>query len=84
MNPVLKYQNQPSKNQNQPNDSEKYLCDYCGHLLGSKDTFRRHLMTACHDKIKEHQCYICSYSTARLDSVRRHLKSKHSKRSRGN
>ena len=57
--------------------TEKYLCDYCGHLLGSKDTFRRHLMTAHHDKIKGHQCSICSYSTARLDSSRRHLKSNH-------
>ena len=74
MNPVLKYQKQLSKYQN---DSEKYLCDYCGHLLGSKDTFRRHLMTTHHNKITEHQYSFCSYSTARLDSISRHLKSKH-------
>ena len=35
------------------------------------------LMTTHHDKIKEHQCSICSYSTARLDSIRRLLKSNH-------
>ena len=47
MNSILKYKNQS-------NDSEKYLCDYCGHLFGSKDTFKRHLMTANHNKTKEH------------------------------
>ena len=53
MKSVLKYQNQPSKYQNQPsNDSEKYLYDYCGHSLGSKDTFRKHLMTAHYSKPK--------------------------------
>ena len=80
MNPVLKDKKQPSNHQN---DSEKYLCDYCGHLLGAKDTFRRHRMITHHDKTKEHQCSICGYSTARLDSIRRHLKSNHhSKRAR--
>ena len=74
MNPVLQYQKQPLKYQN---DSEKYLCEYCSHLLGLKDTFRRHLMTTHYNKIKEHQCSICGYSTARLDSIRRHLKSNH-------
>ena len=34
-------------------------------------------MTAHHDKIKEHQCSVCGYSTARLDSIGRHLKSNH-------
>ena len=76
MNSILKYQSESF------NDSEKYLCDHCGHLLGSKDTFR-HLMTTHHNITKEHQCSICSYSTTRLDSIRRHLKSNdHSKRAR--
>ena len=34
-------------------------------------------MTAHYDKTKEHQCSICGYSTARLDSISRHLKSNH-------
>ena len=34
-------------------------------------------MTTHHNKIKEHQCSICGCSTARLDLIRRHLKSNH-------
>ena len=61
----------------------KYFCEYCGHLLGSTDSFRRHLKTIHYSKSSEHMCSICSFSTMRLDSIRRHLKSNHhSKRAR--
>ena len=62
---------------------EQYLCEYCGQLLGSLDTFRRHLKTIHCSKTREHKCSICGFSTRRLDSIRRHLKSNHhSKRAR--
>ena len=62
---------------------EQYLCEYCGQLLGSLDTFRRHLKTIHYSKTREQKCSICGFSTRRLDSIRRHLKSNHhSKRAR--
>ena len=62
---------------------ENYLCKYCGHLLGSKDSFRRQLKTIHYSKTREHSCSICGFSTVRLNSIRRHLKSRHhSKRAR--
>ena len=33
-----------------------YLCEYCGQLLGSLDTFRRHLKTIHYRKTREHKC----------------------------
>ena len=56
---------------------EQYLCEYCGQILGSSDTFRRHLKTKHYSKTREHKCSICGFSTRRLDSIRRHLKSNH-------
>ena len=78
-------QSNPStiKTKMNPAYEEKYLCEYCGHLLGSKDSFRRHLKTIHYSKTREHSCSICGFSTIRLDSIRRHLKSSdHSKRAR--
>ena len=67
----------------QTNMDEQYLCEYCGQLLGSLNTFRRHLKTIHYSKTREHRCSICGFSTRRLDSIRRHLKSNHhSKRAR--
>ena len=61
----------------------KYLCEYCSQLLGSMDSFRRHLKTIHYSKTREHKCSLCGFSTMRLDSIRRHLKSNHhSKRAR--
>ena len=55
----------------------KYLHEYCGQLLGSLDTFRRHLKTIHYSKRRELKCSICGFSTMRLDSIRRHMKSNH-------
>ena len=63
--------------------AKQYLCEYCGQLLGSLETIRRHLKTIHYSKTREHKCSMCGFSTMRLDSIRRHLKSNHqSKRAR--
>ena len=60
-----------------------YLCKCCGQLLGSLDTFRRHLKKIHYSKTREHNYSICGFLTMTLDSIRRHLKlNHHSKRAR--
>ena len=53
------------------------MCEYCGQILGSQDTFRRHLKTIHYSKTSEHKCSICGFKTSRLDSIKRHLKTNH-------
>ena len=61
----------------------KYLCECCGQLLGSLDSFIRHIKTIHYSKTREHKCSICGFSMMTLDSIRRHLKlNHHSKRAR--
>ena len=56
---------------------ESYMCEYCGLILVSWDTFRRHLKTIHYSKTSEHKCSICGFKTSRLDSIKRHLKTNH-------
>ena len=78
-----KQSNMSTTKTNMNQAEEKFLCEYCSHLLGSIDSFRRHLKTISYSKTREHQCSICSFSIERLDSIRRHLISNHhSKRAR--
>ena len=62
---------------------DNYLCEYCGQILSSRDSFKRHLKTIHYSKTSEHKCSICGFRTNRLDSIRRHLRTNnHSKKAR--
>ena len=54
------------------------LKDQCGMTFASIFVMRRHVLEV-HEKIRSHQCNLCSASFTNIGNLKRHIKSKHDK-----